>query len=116
MTAATLFWHRLIQNFRVQVKSWRLGIDWTVLIYTVIPAVIVSVAVYRSWWTELPIWMSKLPFEGLLLIFYIFTWMGSIRLFIEEADQLFLLQKRAVYFSLRRYGLIYSLQSQRFQR
>lgn len=109
MTTAKLFLQRSLQNFRFQVKSWRLGIDWTVLVYMLVPSMIVAIAVYRSWWTDMPIWMSELPFEGFLLMFYIVAWMGSIRLFIEEADQLFLLQKRSDYLSLRRLGVGYSL-------
>ncbi|MFA8438454.1 ABC transporter permease [Pueribacillus sp. YX66] len=109
MTAAKLFLQRFLQNFRFQVKSWRLGIDWTVFVYLLIPAVIVAVAVYRSWWVETPIWMDDLSFTSFLFMFYVLAWMGSIRLFIEEADQLFLLQKRSVYLTLRSFGIGYSL-------
>src|SRR5690554_3362237 len=109
MTAAKLFLQRFLQNFRFQVKSWRLGIDWTVFVYLLIPAVIVAVAVYRSWWVETPTWMDDLSFTSFLFMFYVLAWMGSIRLFIEEADQLFLLQKRSVYLTLRLFGIGYSL-------
>lgn len=108
MTSMQLFKKRCFHNFRFQIRAWRMGIDWTVLLYLLVPAVIVAIAVYRSWWVELPKWMEMLPFEGFLFLFYVFSWMGSVRLFIEEADELFLLQNRAFYQSLRRWGMLYS--------
>lgn len=112
MTAKRLFTRRCADNFRFQVQSLRMGIDWTVLIYLIIPAVVIAIVVYRSWWLDLPEWMEILPLDGFLFFFYIFSWFGTVRLFIEEADQLFLLQNRSFYLSLRRSGIVYSLGKQ----
>lgn len=109
MRASTLLWKRWLDNARFQVRAWRMGIDWTVLLYIVIPAISFVVYVYRSWWIAPPVWMTQLPFPGFLLLIYIYTWIGSLRMFLEEADQLFLLQKRSFYLSFRRLGIFYSL-------
>lgn len=53
--------------------------------------------------------MDELPIDAILLLVYITTWIGSVRLFLEEADQLFLIQKQPLYRALKRYGLLYSL-------
>lgn len=112
MTSLELFKNRCLDNFRFQSRTLRMGIDWTVLIYLIVPAVIFAIVVYRSWWRELPAWMEALTFDGWLFLFYVFSWFGAIRLFIEEADQLFLLQNRAFYRSLRKWGIAYSLGKQ----
>ncbi len=109
MSASTLLWKRLLENFRFQVRAWRMGIDWTVLIYMIVPAITFVVYVYRSWWIDPPAWMTHLPFTGFLLLLYVYVWLGSLRMFLEEADQLFLIQKRTFYLSFRTFGMLYSL-------
>lgn len=108
MTSMRLFKKRCFHNFRFQIRAWRMGIDWTVFLYLLVPAIVAAIVVYRSWWFDLPEWMEMLPFGGFLFLFYVFSWMGSVRLFIEEADELFLLQNRSFYQSLRRWGMLYS--------
>ena len=87
-----LFYKRMIAEWKFQYNVWRTSIDWTVGLYLVVPFIAIGLDYYSLLWKNQPAWMGAVPFSGFLLILYLFAWSGTIRIFIEEGDQLFLLQ------------------------
>lgn len=108
MNVGGVFFRRLRDRIRFQRKVLDLVFDWTVIVYILLPALIIIAMMYRSTFITLPLWMDVLPVQFILFIAYITVWLGSVRLFVEEADQLFLLQKQSAYEALKRYGLRFS--------
>nr|WP_309099870.1 ABC transporter permease [Fredinandcohnia onubensis] len=50
----------------------------------------------------MPSWVNGFPLSFLFILLYFFCWEGRIRTFLEEADQLFLLQKRNLVVALKK--------------
>ncbi|GAA3409969.1 ABC transporter permease [Paenibacillus hodogayensis] len=109
INAGGLFARRLKSEWRFQYRVWKMAVDWTVALYIVIPALLVAVYQYVSWWKATPGWAGMLPVGVMLSALYVTTGFGSVRLFVEEADQLFLLRNEAWMSRLKRLGLGYSL-------
>lgn len=103
-----LFYRRMISEWKFQYNVWRTSIDWTVGLYLVVPSIAIGLDYYVQLWKNQPAWMEAVPFSGLLLIVYLFAWSGTIRLFLEEGDQLFLLQYRNWIRKMIMFGIGYS--------
>lgn len=93
-TPNKLFLNRLAAEIKFQYGVWRTAIDWTVALYFVLPTIYVAIREYLQWWQIRPEWVKFIPFLSLVSVLYIFSWTGRIRIFIEEADQLFLWQNQ----------------------
>lgn len=48
MKAFRIFWKRVTENFHFQRKSLGLALDWTVIVYVVIPALVILSHMYVS--------------------------------------------------------------------
>ncbi|MEF3306630.1 ABC transporter permease [Paenibacillus sp. GYB003] len=107
--ANRLFARRLRSEWRFQYRVWKMAVDWTVALYIVIPAVAVAVYHYVSWWRDMPAWGAAVPVEAWLGALYVLSGFGALRLFVEEADQLFLIRNEAWMSRLLRLGTAYSL-------
>lgn len=103
-----LFYRRMISEWKFQYKVWRTSIDWTVGLYLVLPSIAIGFDYYVLLWKNQPAWMEAVPFSGLLLIVYLFAWSGTIRIFLEEGDQLFLLQYKNWIRKMIMFGIGYS--------
>lgn len=103
-----LFYRRMISEWKFQYNVWRTSIDWTVGLYLVVPSIAIGLDYYVFLWKNQPAWMEAVPFSGFLLIVYLFAWSGTIRLFLEEGDQLFLLQYRNWIRKMIMFGVVYS--------
>jgi ABC-2 type transport system permease protein len=79
-----------------------------VALYIVLPAIAMGINQYLLWWEKPPIFLNLLPVSLLFAICYLFAWSGSIRIFLQEGDQLFLLNQKQWQKNIMRYGLIYS--------
>jgi ABC-2 type transport system permease protein len=112
MKGSSLFRSRLIRGWKFQYNVWKTVLDWTVMLYIVIPAVVISTMIYRSWWQETPSWIMDLPLFLLFFAFYVIAWSGSIHMYLEEADKVFLVKKINLLWKLKTYGYSYSLFSQ----
>lgn len=108
MTPKQLFWRRLLSEWRLKHTAWSTTIDWTVALYIIIPGLIIATVSYIRLWNQLPAWAVGLPTAIPLLLISLYTWTGTIRLFLEEADQLFLLQRREWTRQIMRCGMGYS--------
>ncbi|BFT69643.1 ABC transporter permease [Paenibacillus sp. P36] len=104
-----LFARRVRSDWFFQYKALRMAVDWVIAIYFVIPLIIVAGYQYYSWWATQPSWFSWISLFMVGAVFYVFTWLGTIRYFVEEGDQLFLRQNRRWFQHLMRLGHRYSL-------
>lgn len=114
MSPSKLFTKRLSVELKFQFSIWRTTIDWTVALYIVLPAIALGINQYLLWWKNTPYWLNILPVELLFAICFLFAWSGTIRLFLQEADQLFLLNQKQWLKKIMKYGLIYSFSADFF--
>lgn len=80
-------------DVRFQYRVWRTAVDWTVALYLVIPGLIFLIERYIVWWRNEPAFLANVSFTFLLAVIFLFSWAGSLRLYVDPADQLFLLQR-----------------------
>ncbi|XBO85732.1 ABC transporter permease [Bacillus licheniformis] len=93
MSGRSLFFSRLKADCLYQLRIIKLVIDWTVALYIVLPAAGIGVYQYIKWLNGGSFhngWQAGL----IVLAPAVFTLFGSVRTFLMEADQLYLLQKR----------------------
>lgn len=99
----SLFITRFRKEIAYQWGIFRSIVDLTIFIYLFVPALAIGGYHYYSWWSEIPSWINVFPLSFLFMLLYFFCWEGSIRTFLEEADQLFLLQKRPLIIALKKW-------------
>lgn len=108
-TISALIRERVSRFWRDQYRIWRTALDWTVWLYFIVPGLLFAVGTYRDWWRELPPWLSALP-DGLAAVPpLLFVLTGSLRVFAEDADILFLRQRPAWIKAMIGFGAAYSL-------
>lgn len=120
----TIFYKRLVYEWKEKYKMIRSVVDWTIALYFIIPALIFGTMYYRSLWNQIPNWPLQLfgttfsewepevqeyiTFSIVLFALYLVTYFRSIRSFLEEADSLFLLQAPSLLRSIIIRGIVYS--------
>lgn len=111
MKPSQLFFYRLKRNLKEQIRAWNSVFDWSVWVYILIPALIIFGGLYREIWQEMPEWASLVPWSTLypIVLFLLIVFGGRIRIFVDDADRLFLLQRPGWLMALKRYGMVYSL-------
>ncbi|HEY8911047.1 MAG TPA: ABC transporter permease [Desulfosporosinus sp.] len=109
MTVTGLFFQRIISGWKYQYQVWRTAVDWIVALYIVIPFSAIFIDFYLSWWRAAPGWLDYIPLSALTAIILVFAWSGTVRIFVEDADQLFLLQCKAWISRIIKYSLGYSV-------
>lgn len=109
MTGRSLFWERLKSEWRYQYRVFRSIADWTVAVYILFPFAGVGIYHYINWWNVPPVWFSIIPEFMLFLILYGFSWLGGVQVFLEEADQLYLLQKKKLVKSIKIWCISYAV-------
>jgi len=115
MTKRQLFFIRMRRNWTIQLKAWRSALDWTVWVYLLVPGLIIGGGLYRELWTDMPAWSELVPWLLLAKIgLFLMILLGRVRVFIEAADRLFLLQKPEWILAMKRYGIIFASVSQAF--
>lgn len=113
-TVMKLFIHRITNEWKYQIRIWRVAIDWTVALYFVVPTIIVTIATYIHWLHAPPIWLHQVHFSMLASILFFFIIQGNIRVFVEEADMLFLFQKKQWIRHLKKWGIAYFIATNLF--
>ncbi|MBD2871334.1 ABC transporter permease [Paenibacillus arenilitoris] len=109
ITAGRLFWIRLRSNGKRQLRAWNSVMDWTVWLYLLIPGLIIGGGLYRELWTDMPSWAGNVPWLIIYpFVLFIVMLLGHIRVFVEDADRLFLLQRPEWLQALKRRGILYS--------
>ncbi len=109
ITTNKLFYRRFISYWKFQYNVWRTVIDWMVAIYIVIPFIAFGVYQYLLWWRNPPAVLGLIPSSLIMAIFYCIAWSGNIRIFIQQADQLFLLQQQSWIRKIIKLSITYSL-------
>ncbi|WP_340084259.1 ABC transporter permease [Siminovitchia sp. FSL H7-0308] len=104
-----LFLQRLKLDLLNLYKVYRVIVDWTIALYIIIPGLVIGIAFYMEWWSELPYVLQTLTFNKLLIITFLTFFLNDIKIFIYSTDQLFLIQNIKLLKKITLYGLIYSL-------
>ncbi|WP_028612816.1 ABC transporter permease [Paenibacillus harenae] len=109
MTAHQLFRIRMRNNMKRQLRVWSSVMDWSVWLYLLIPGLIIFGGLYRELWMDMPDWAAGIPWTILYpIVLFILMLLGQVRIFVEEADRLFLLQRPEWLQALRRRGILYT--------
>lgn len=109
MRTSRLLVKRVLEDWKYQISVWRTAIDWIVALYMVVPPLIYGVIKYIAWWHSPPAWLRFLPISFLPAILWLILYRGEIRIFVEEADQLFIVQKTEVLKGLTKLSLLFAL-------
>ncbi|MTI82026.1 MAG: hypothetical protein FH758_14345 [Firmicutes bacterium] len=109
ITTSKIFLNRVVSDVKFQYQVWRTVVDWTVAVYMVIPAIIFGVIQYREWWVNPPDFLSLIPLTLFINIIFLFSIKGTVRLFFDKGDQLFLWQKKNWINGIITYSLCYSI-------
>ncbi|MGD6943099.1 ABC transporter permease [Cytobacillus gottheilii] len=109
MNSSSIFLRRLRENQRYKRKVWRTVADWTVVVYIIIPAILIGIFRFISWWQETPSWAEPLPLSIFFFGLFLLSWYGNIQTYVEEADKLFLVKKRKLFLGVKVFGYGYSL-------
>lgn len=110
MLSNNIFIKRLWQEYRLQWEVIRTVLDWTIIAYIVIPAIIIVPFIYGDIWQQIELyWRNDIPFSLLLFVMLLLSLSGNIRTFIQEADLLFLIQQKTSFTQLKRWALLVSV-------
>ncbi|NBD23116.1 ABC transporter permease [Paenibacillus glycinis] len=90
----TLFRRRLKRFWAEQWRAWRTALDWTVWVYFILPLLWIGGGTYLDIWHHPPDWLRQLPMWTGERLPLVVVFVGRLRTFAEEADVLFLLQRR----------------------
>lgn len=93
MTPRRWFFNRWKADLRFQCRVFSTAVDWTVALYLVVPGLILLAERYIAWWRGEAAWVAEVPSLLLWAAAFLFSWSGPFRLYLEPADQLFLLQR-----------------------
>lgn len=108
MNSRRLLWNRLLENAKYKMKAIRSVMDWTVVVYFVIPGIVIGFFVYRSWWVEVPGWIHYIPFSLVFIASFFLLWGGYFKTYVREADSIFLLKKEHLLIGLKKGGILLS--------
>ncbi|WP_366922107.1 ABC transporter permease [Metallumcola ferriviriculae] len=108
-TPGKLFLNRLANEWKFQYGVWKTVFDWTIILYVVVPTIIIIVRQYLLLLHNVPPQFKLMPLELYVGIVFLITWRGRIRLFLEQADQLFLNQNDHWYGGLLKMSIFYYL-------
>jgi len=109
MTPWKLFLIRLFSECKLQYDAWKTAVDWTVALYIVLPAIAVGIYQYRLWWATSPGWAGIIPIDVVFAVCFLFAWGGTIRIFLEDGDQVFLVHHAKWKIHIMSLGIAYSL-------
>ncbi|MFS1517558.1 ABC transporter permease [Bacillus sp. SCS-151] len=109
MIGSSLFFERLKREWKFQWGIFRSIADWTIIVYIIIPTLLACSYIYGLWWITIPSWIVPVPELYLFLVVYLYCWLGACRFFIEEADQLYLIQKKQIVRNLKKIAVSYNV-------
>ncbi|MGM7682183.1 ABC transporter permease [Cytobacillus sp. Hm23] len=109
MIGSSLFFERLKREWKFQWGVFRSIADWTIIVYIIIPTLLACSYIYGLWWIKIPSWIVPVPELYLFLVIYLYCWLGACRFFIEEADQLYLIQKKQMVRNLKKLAVGYNV-------
>lgn len=105
-----LFKERLKREWRFHLKLLKDIIDWTILLYAMIPAGAFLYFLYRETVLRGEFgFFVYIPIELFVFVLILFGGIGYMRTFIEPADRLFIIQHKQVFSRLKRFSIYYSV-------
>ena len=103
-------WFRIRMEWAWHWSVWRMVLDWTVVLYLLIPFLIVAGRLYYlAWDGAFEETFSRFPAELVLLLLVFSVNKGTYRTLAEEGDLLFFRQTVRKYLRLRWYGGLYTV-------
>lgn len=110
MTGRKLFLQRLWKEWTFQYRVLRSVLDWSVIVYFVVPALIIMPFVYNEMWQDIHLyWNKDIPFYLLMGVVLLLLLRGNLRTFLYDADALFLLRQSLIFYPLKLWSFHYSL-------
>ena len=104
-----MFRKRLLASFQFNFNLWKSVLDWTVIIYITIPSIIIGFFLYRDFLLSNPSFtISPTIFLTVLLLCSFLFCKSTVRLFLYDADLLFLRQNTKKFLAIKTNALIYS--------
>lgn len=108
MTVTQLFKQRLNNDRLYKRKIWKTAIDWIVWLYVLLPILAVLLYQYYALWTREFEHFHNLPMYLIASLLFLPSYSGTVRLFVEEGDLLFLRQHTDWLHALMKKGIQYS--------
>ncbi|MED1606868.1 ABC transporter permease [Cytobacillus kochii] len=108
MTVTQLFKHRLNNERLYKRKVWKTAIDWIVWLYVLLPILAVFLYQYYALWNGEFEQFHTLPKYVIASLLFLPSYSGTVRLFVEEGDLLFLRQHADWLHALMKKGIQYS--------
>lgn len=105
-----LFKERLIREWRFHTKLLKDVMDWTILLYAMIPAGAFIYFLYRETVLRGEFgFFVYIPIEFVIFVLILLGSVGYMRTFIEPADRLFIIQHPLIFTRLKRFSIYYSV-------
>ncbi|MDK8182804.1 ABC transporter permease [Paenibacillus sp. UMB4589-SE434] len=102
-----LAYRRWRLNLNYQWNALRIVMDWTVMLYIIVPALLLGLKFYYSWWTDAVVIPQQSLFQTLWIYpFFVTIMMSRVRTWSEGGDILFLRQHPVWYETFVRFGLL----------
>jgi ABC-2 type transport system permease protein len=108
ITPRQLFLRRLFSEWKFQYSVWKTVINWQVVLYVIVPDAAICIYNYALLWVKPPGWFNTLPIRTFLPFVALFACAGTIRIFLEAGDQLFLWQRKNWIKQIERFSLAYA--------
>lgn len=100
---------RMKRDAKFQVKAFGLVVDWTVFIYILIPILIALGVIDYRLWQAAPDWTSLVPVSLFGLCLFFAAQVSSVRTYVEQADELFVIQNLKYYQALIQTGKCFTV-------
>lgn len=98
-----LFLRRFIWEFQYQWRVICSILDWSIMLYIAIPALVIIPFFYADFWQNIHIyWDARISLALLLTLLLFLSNCGHIRTYLLYPDLLFLIQKKRVIYQLKR--------------
>lgn len=106
---ARLFIMRCGAFWLKSIRAWRLTLDWTVVLYLVVPGLWVAGGMYLDLLRHPPDWIARLPIQTPIVVLAILMLRARLRTFAESGDGLFLRASGRWVRGMTTAGLVYTL-------
>lgn len=108
MLAFQEFLKRVGRYWKFQWGIFTSVVDWVVALYFIVPGLLIAGYHYMQLWQMNDVWPEQLSLSLLVLVLFIWTFMGRVQFFVEEADQLIVRQQSEIFKRIQLYSLLYS--------
>lgn len=109
MNSFQLFGQRVKSDIQFQYNIFKAVVDWIVMLYLFVPALIAGIIIYRSWWVQLPEWGSMISFHLVCFIAFLIAFLSKYRTFVREADGVFLNTHKTLLINMKKWAYAHSL-------